>query len=325
MATAPVAVAGARPPAPETVEDLDAFIAWLQAGGLVQAGDPMPESYRQHALRIASFQTLAELVGVLLFSDWLERVPAFIRKQMITAKVQDEVGHGHVMARVAEDLGGNRLTILEDYLEGRSKLLNVFHYEFQTWPEIAVGAILQNSAAIVQFQSLVKGSYLPYVRALRKILPEESFHFHQARNLIQTLLEQRDPVVRRQLEEGLALWFPRVLAYFGPPEGERFWSNKMVQFRLKMASNEALRQAWLTRIVPVLEQLGLQIPDPRLRRREDGTWEYTEPDWEEVRRVIAGQGPASARRREQVRSIYERNRWLTEMMGIGEQHVKPGF
>lgn len=311
---------------PGAVESTEDFVAWVQAGGLVQAGDPVPESYRQQALRIASFQTLAELVGVLLFSEWLDRVPAFVRKQMLIAKIQDEVGHGHIMARVAEDLGGNRMAILEDYLAGRSRLLNVFHYDFLVWPEIAIGALLQNSAAIVQFQHLVKGSYIPYVRALRKILPEESFHFHQARNLIQTLLAQRNSLIRHQIEEGLALWFPRVLAYFGPPEGEQFQANRAFQFRLKTASNEEVRQAWLTKIVPVLESLGLQIPDPRLKRHdENGTWEYTEPDWNEVRKVIAGHGPASDHRLEQIRGIYERNRWLTEIMGIGENNAKPGF
>ncbi|MBE3558377.1 MAG: 1,2-phenylacetyl-CoA epoxidase subunit A [Ktedonobacteraceae bacterium] len=311
---------------PGGAESIEDFVARVQAGGLVQAGDQLPESYRQQALRIASFQTLAELVGVLLFSEWLDRVPAFVRKQMLIAKIQDEVGHGHIMARVAEDLGGSRMAILEDYLAGKTRLLNIFHYDFLVWPEIAIGALLQNTAAIVQFQYLVKGSYVPYVRALRKILPEESFHFHQARNLVQTLLAQRDTLIRRQIEEGLVLWFPRVLAYFGPSEGEQFQTNKAFQFRLKTASNEEVRQAWLTKIVPVLESLGLQIPDPCLKRNdESGAWEYTEPDWNEVRRVIAGHGPASAHRLEQVRGIYERNRWLTEIMGIGESNGKPGF
>lgn len=303
----------------------EAFVAWLQAGGIVEAGDPMPAAYSEQARRVASFQTLAELVGVLPYAQWLDRVPAFVRKQMLVAKIQDEVGHGHVMARVAEDLGGDRMAILEGYINGTTKLLNIFHYDFLSWPELAIGALLQNSAAIVQFQHLVKGSYAPYVRALRKILPEESFHFHQARDLIQTLLAQQDKTIRQQIEDGLEQWFPRVLAYFGPPEGARLQSNMAYQFHIKTATNEELRQAWLSKIVPTLEGLGLQAPDAGLRREEGtGVWRYTEPDWPQVRQVIAGNGPASAERLAQTRAIYERNRWLTELLGAGHDSVQSG-
>ena len=35
---------------------------------------------------------------------------------------------------------------------------------------------------------------------------------------------------------------------------------------------------------------------PRLRQDENGVWEYTEPDWEKLRAVVTGHGPASAER-----------------------------
>ena len=33
-----------------------------------------------------------------------------------------------------------------------------------------------------------------------------------------------------------------------------------------------------------------------LARGEDGTWAYTEPDWETLMAVVSGNGPASAER-----------------------------
>ena len=39
-----------------------------------------------------------------------------------------------------------------------------------------------------------------------------------------------------------------------------------------------------------------RVPDPALRKNEDGVWEYTEPDWEKLPRVVTGHGPASAER-----------------------------
>ena len=147
----------------------------------------MPDGYREGIARVASFQSLAEVVGVLPFSDWMGRVPDFARKQMFIAKIQDEVGHGHITARVAEDLGVPREKILTDFVEGRTKLLNIFHFGFETWEEIGIAALLMNSSAIVQFQSLDKGTYLPYVRALKKIEKEEGFHYHHALDLTHRL------------------------------------------------------------------------------------------------------------------------------------------
>src|SRR6478752_2130394 len=85
----------------------------------------MPDGYREQAVRVAGGQCIAELVGVLPYAEWLTRAPSFGRAQMLMAKVQDEVGHGHVTARVCEDLGTSRETLLDNFMAGRQKLLNV--------------------------------------------------------------------------------------------------------------------------------------------------------------------------------------------------------
>ena len=49
--------------------------------------------------------------------------------------------------------------------------------------------------------------------------------------------------------------------------------------------------------MPQIRELGLTIPDPALRKDEEtGVWVYTEPDWERLRAVVTGHGPASAER-----------------------------
>ena len=78
---------------------------------------------------------------MLQYAEWLDRAPGYTRRQMLMAKVQDEVGHGHVAARVAEDLGMPREQIFLDYLEGRLKVHNIFHYSFQSWEELGPGLL----------------------------------------------------------------------------------------------------------------------------------------------------------------------------------------
>jgi ring-1,2-phenylacetyl-CoA epoxidase subunit PaaA len=252
----------------------------------------LPEGYREAAARIASFQALAELVGVLPFAEWIERAPDYARKQMLVAKVQDEVGHGHVTARVAEDLGVPREQVLTDFVEGRTKLLNIFHYGFESWEELGPAALLMNSSAIVQFQALHHGTYLPYTRALRKIEKEESFHYHHAMDLTHQTMVYGSAEQRGRAQEAFEIWLPRLLAYFGPPDSETYRSNPMYKFGLKVRSNDELRQQWLTKIIPVFQELGIHV-DPQLARFDDERqeWDYASPDWVETKRIIKEGGP----------------------------------
>jgi ring-1,2-phenylacetyl-CoA epoxidase subunit PaaA len=288
---------------------VDCFDQYIAAGGQVGPTDPMPDDYRREITRVVSFQALAEIVGATLFSEWLDRAPSLQGKLILTAKCQDEMGHAQCLMRVVEDLGVDRDRVVEDYLERRAKLLNIFHYAAESWPELAIAALLQNSAAIVQFRSLATGSYQPYVRALRKIMREEAFHYHRALHLTKLMHGRGTPEQRRQIEDGLAKWFPLVLAYFGPRDRESPRLDSL-RYRIKCDLNDDLRERWLERMVPVLEGVGLAIPDPRLRRRDDGRWNFTDPDWAEMKRVVAGDGPVSRARRALVERRYRQNRWL---------------
>ncbi|MDQ3893927.1 MAG: 1,2-phenylacetyl-CoA epoxidase subunit A, partial [Actinomycetota bacterium] len=50
--------------------------------------------------------------------------------------------------------------------------------------------------------------------------------------------------------------------------------------------------------------------DPKLRNRDDGVWEYTEPDWDELRRVVTGDGPRTKARLELRRLTREETAWV---------------
>ena len=72
----------------------------------------------------------------------------------------------------------------------------------------------------------------------------------------------------------------------------------MFVWRIKTQGNEEARQQFLDGYVPQIWELGLTVPDPKLRKRDDGVWEYTEPDWDELKRVVTGHGPKTAERLE---------------------------
>jgi ring-1,2-phenylacetyl-CoA epoxidase subunit PaaA len=72
--------------------------------------------------------------------------------------------------------------------------------------------------------------------------------------------------------------------------------DPMVHWRIKSQANEEARQQFLEGYVPQVWELGLTVPDPKLRRSDDGVWHYTEPDWDTLMAVVSGHGPASAER-----------------------------
>ena len=89
----------------------------------------------------------------------------------------------------------------------------------------------------------------------------------------------------------------------------------MVEWRIKSQANEDARQQFLDGYVPQILELGLEIPDPALRKdAESGRWHYTEPDWDELKHVVTGNGPRTAERLEFRRLSREETAWVRDVV-----------
>jgi ring-1,2-phenylacetyl-CoA epoxidase subunit PaaA len=98
-----------------------------------------------------------------------------------------------------------------------------------------------------------------------------------------------------------------------------------MRWKVKMATNDDMRQQFLNMYVPKIWDLGLTVPDPLLKKNEEtNKWEYTEPDWEEFKRVINGDGPCNAERLAVRRNAEERGRWVREALNTPQsKYVVP--
>ena len=160
----------------DTVEPREqAFLEYVQGGGLVETDDWMPDEYRARLIKFIEMHGNSELMGVLPERDWILRAPTLQRKLALTAKIQDEVGHCQLIYRVVEDLGKPRTQCLDDLISGKSKFHNVFHYPTKSWGDVGVIAWLVDAAAIISQKALLKCSYAPYARVMKKVCWEESF------------------------------------------------------------------------------------------------------------------------------------------------------
>jgi len=293
----------------EVPRDEQAFLAYVQAGGQVEAGDRLPEDYRAKLIKFIEMHGNSELMGVLPEREWILRAPTLQRKLALTAKVQDEVGHAQLIYRVVEDLGKPREQCLADLVSGRSKFHNVFHYPTRTWGDVGVIAWLVDAAAIISQKALLKCSYAPYARIMKKICWEESFHILHGRDVVLAMVTGT-PAQLELVQEALNRWWPPLMQFHGNPipAGE----DPMFLWRIKSQGNEEARQQFLEGYVPQIRELGLTVPDPKLRRRDDGVWEYTEPDWEELRYVVTGHGPMTEERLAFRRRFLEQEQWVRD-------------
>jgi ring-1,2-phenylacetyl-CoA epoxidase subunit PaaA len=278
-----------------TVEprDRESFLGHVGAGGKVEASDWMPEDFRAGLLKFLEMHANSEFMGAMPEREWIPRAPTLHRKLTLTAKVQDEVGHAQILYSLAEDLGKPREQILSDLLDGRSKFHNVFHYPVPTWGDVALIGWLVDGAALVTQHALLESCYAPYARALKRICAEESLHLKHGESL--TLeLTSGSAAQREMFQDALNRWWEALIHFFGPPSNPD--KDLLLVFRVKTDDNETLRQRFLARYVPRIWSLGYTLPDPALRDRGDGWWEYSPPDWERLKQVVNNNGPASQRR-----------------------------
>ena len=285
------------------------FESRIASGDKVEPKDWMPKEYRKQLIRMIEQHAHSEIIGALPEGTWITRAPGFRRKLALMAKVQDEVGHAQLLYSAAETLGKTREEMVNDLISGKSKYSNVFNYPAKTWADTAVIGWLIDAAAIVNQLANAKGSYGPYCRALERICYEESFHLKQGHDNT-VYLATGTPQQREMVQDALNRWWRPVIHFFGPPDSQSVHSEKLIKWKIKMMTNDEMRNQFFNMYVPKILELGLEIPDPDLKKNEDGTWTYSDPDWDEFWAVVKGNGPCNKERLAVRRMAEERGRWV---------------
>jgi ring-1,2-phenylacetyl-CoA epoxidase subunit PaaA len=84
-------------------------------------------------------------------------------------------------------------------------------------------------------------------------------------------------------------------------------------WKIKRHSNDELRQRFVDMTVPQAAKLGVTLPDPELAwDASTGHHRFGEPDWDELKRVISGDGPCNAERVAVRRAAHEDGAWVRE-------------
>ena len=243
---------------------------------------------------------------------WITRAPSLRRKAILLAKVQDEAGHGLYLYSAAETLGADRGDLIERLLNGTQKYSSIFNYPTLSFADVGVIGWLVDGAAICNQVPLCRSSYGPYARAMIRICKEESFHQRQGYELLLTMMRGTERQ-RRMVQDATDRWWWPALMMFGPPDNDSPNTAQSMAWKIKRHTNDELRQRFVDMSVPQADVLGVTLPDPQLRWNDERQhYDFGEPDWSELKRVIAGDGPCNAERIAHLRAARDDGAWVRE-------------
>ncbi len=296
----------------EMTEQERAFQDKIDADIKIEPKDWMPDDYRATLIRQIGQHAHSEIVGQLPEGNWITRAPTLERKAILLAKVQDEAGHGLYLYCAAETLGVSRDEITEMLLDGRMKYSSIFNYPTLNWADIGAVGWLVDGAAIMNQVPLQRTSFGPYSRAMIRICKEESFHQRQGYDAIRKMAEGT-PEQRRMAQDAMnRFWYPSLMM-FGPSDKDSVHSAQSMAWKIKINTNDELRQKFVDQTVPQAEYLGLTIPDPDLKWNEErGHYDFSEPDWSEFFDVIKGNGPCNVDRLAARNKAWDDGKWVRD-------------
>jgi len=200
----------------------------------------------------------------------------------------------------------------EDLLAGKVKYSSIFNYPTLTWADIGAIGWLVDGAAIMNQIPLCRCSYGPYARAMVRICKEESFHQRQGFDIMMSMctgtVEQK-----AMAQDALDRWWWPSVMMFGPSDAASVHSAQSARWKIKLLSNDELRQRFIDQTVPQAEFLGLTIPDDQLAwNAERGHYDIGPIDWDEFYAVIAGNGVCNRDRIAVRRKAWEDGAWVRE-------------
>ena len=161
---------------------------------------------------------------------------------------------------------------------------------------------------------LQRCSYGPYARAMVRICKEESFHQRQGYDIMMKLCAG----TRRAEGHGAGRAEPLVVA--GPDDVrpvrrcESVHSAQSMRWKIKMDSNDELRQRFVDQTVPQAEHLGPDASPTRSCKwnEERGHYDFGAVDWDEFYAVIKGNGPCNRERLQARIDAWEDGAWVRE-------------
>ncbi len=225
-------------------------------------------------------------------SEWTGIAPMLEEDIAMSSVSQDEIGHARALYEIAVEIS-RREPPAEDYraspetitrevdalaygraaTEYRSSWLAEHHRG--DWAFTIARRYLYETADEVRLEALPKSSYVPLANVLAKVRREERYHTMHLSTWFGRLASS--PVARPRLLAALDTLWPDALGFWEELEGE----EELVASGVMPLSSAAMRERWLARISPELDEHEVPGAGPDVKPRSGGRRGERSPGFEE--------------------------------------------
>ncbi|MFC5135927.1 MULTISPECIES: Phenylacetic acid catabolic protein [Haloferacaceae] len=280
----------------------------LQNGKMIESEAEMTEGYKKALKRILLVSGDTELMSAPAYYDQSLNAPSIDARASCISVVQDELGHGHIAYRLLEDLGEDRQELIYEREPHEFRNTYGFDQHLENFAELVTAHGIFDRAGMVLLGDIYENtSYAPWKRALTKVEKEEQFHLRHGETWMRRLANKSDKTHGR-LQDAVDWMFPMGVEWFGMSD-EQKRNTEQLDYRIKGKSNDELRQDWLSRTLPLMEELELDVPAhydeeadeyvleydmPVAFDQENKEWRFDEPiSWDDVIDRWRNRGPAN--------------------------------
>ena len=193
------------------------------------------------------------------YAFWSNGAPALEAAVAAAAMTQDELGHARTLYPLLDNFTQAEADPRQVEPETRTLRYSItsLDNEFAGWCDFVATNFLLDTALTTFFEAAQKSSYEPLRQRARKIIQEERVHFMHAEGWVKRLANAGG-AVRRALLTSLERLWDETLCWFGPQDDPAL--RRLFDEGILDAAPDELRARYLQKIMPVLSDLGLELP-----------------------------------------------------------------
>lgn len=252
------------------------FKEQLQNGKMVEADDEMTDGYRDALKTILTVSADTELMSAPAYYEQSLNAPSLSARASCVSVIQDELGHGHIAYRLLEDLGEDKHELIYERDPHEFRNTYGFDQHIDTFAELVTAHGLFDRAGICLLGDIKENtSYAPWKRALRKVGKEEQFHLRHGETWMRRLANKNENT-KATLQDAVDWMFPIGVEWFGMPDDKKRNTDQL-DYCIKGLSNDELRQQWMDSIVPLCDEIDIDVPAHYNEETEEYELEYDLP------------------------------------------------
>jgi ring-1,2-phenylacetyl-CoA epoxidase subunit PaaC len=200
------------------------------------------------------------------YTEWQIYAPTPEADLALANIAQDEFGHARLWYDILEDEFGYAEADLiweRDPDDFRHSTLVELDTPEGDWADTVVRGYLYDVAERLRMDALADSSSDPIADRVAKVVGEEDYHREHAQSWLDRLAGGGESAERTQA--AIDRLFPYALTLFAPTEFE----DDILDAGVRTRTLADLREDWLDEVVPYLESLGFEVPDPEDAERPD--------------------------------------------------------